>query len=53
MEQLRKRDRVLGIDKTKTELEESELDCAIVRLMAILLLNLFELSDLLSLLFLS
>ena len=34
MEQLRKRDGVLGIDKTKTELEESELDCAIVRLVA-------------------
>ena len=31
MEQLRKRDRVLG---TKTELEESELECAIARLVA-------------------
>ena len=34
MEQLVKRDRVLGIDKTKKEMEESELDCAIVRLVA-------------------
>ena len=34
MEQLRKRDRVLGIDKTKKEMEERELDCAIVRLVA-------------------
>ena len=34
VEQPRKRDRVLGIDKTKTELEESELDCVIVRLVA-------------------
>ena len=34
MEQLRKRDRVLGIDKTNTEMEESELDCSIVRLVA-------------------
>eukprot|EP00092_Neocalanus_flemingeri_P021500 GFUD01023314.1.p1 GENE.GFUD01023314.1~~GFUD01023314.1.p1 ORF type:complete len:567 (+),score=246.89 GFUD01023314.1:58-1758(+) len=34
VEQLRKRGEVLGVEKTKEELEDSVLDCAIVRLVA-------------------
>jgi len=34
VEQLRKRSDVLGVEKTKEELEDSVLDCAIVRLVA-------------------